>query len=139
MGFPDISEEREREGTVRLRGMLGVLALVVLAACGQGGDTDGDGEDGAAGETFTFVASEVDWQDAPSEVPAGTEVTFELDNQDEQRHTLVIEELDDKKVAEAEGGETGSGTVELEAGEYTYYCDVPGHREAGMEGTLTAG
>ncbi len=35
--------------------------------------------------------------------------------------------------------EPGSGVVHLKAnepGEYVFYCTVPGHREAGMEGTL---
>jgi plastocyanin len=28
-------------------------------------------------------------------------------------------------------------TIKLSAGTYKYYCTVPGHRQAGMEGTLT--
>jgi uncharacterized cupredoxin-like copper-binding protein len=34
-------------------------------------------------------------------------------------------------------GGTRTLTLNLKAGTYTFYCSVPGHRQAGMEGTLT--
>ena len=47
----------------------------------------------------------------------------------------VIDELD-VHVA-ADGGGTAEGGFRAdEPGRYTYYCSVPGHRDAGMEGTL---
>ena len=41
------------------------------------------------------------------------------------------------EIIEMDGGETSSGTVLLFPGEVTMWCDVPGHREAGMEETVT--
>ena len=52
-------------------------------------------------------------------------------------HDVTFEELGDDPVVVAQGGETATGTAELEPGTYTYYCSVPGHRSAGMEGELT--
>ena len=34
-------------------------------------------------------------------------------------------------------GKTSQVTADLKQGTYTYYCPVPGHRQAGMTGTLT--
>ena len=66
------------------------------------------------------------------------EVTIDFDNPSPIPHNVVIEQ-DGKDLAGfdpiAEGEESVS--TNLEAGTYTFYCSVVGHREAGMEGTLT--
>ena len=36
-------------------------------------------------------------------------------------------------------GGSADVTVDLKAGKYEFYCPVDGHRQAGMEGTLTVG
>lgn len=73
----------------------------------------------------------------PSQVTvAAGEVTVELTSQPAATHTFAIEELGDREVVHADAGEAARGTIELEPGTYTYYCSIPGHRQAGMEGRL---
>ncbi|MBW3604435.1 MAG: cupredoxin domain-containing protein [Actinobacteria bacterium] len=106
-------------------------ALTATEGAG-GGEAGGDG--GAA--SAEFVAIDIAYEAAPDEVPAGP-VAMTLVNNGSIEHNVVIEELDDRKVLDTAGGETDQAEVELEAGEYTYFCDVAGHRAAGMEGELT--
>jgi plastocyanin len=65
-------------------------------------------------------------------------VTIEMENPSPIPHNVSIEGdgLDEEGETVDEGG-TSEVTAELEPGEYTFYCSVAGHREAGMEGTLT--
>lgn len=119
---------------LRSRASLAVLAgalSIGLAACGGGEsvapeDVDADvvvrGTDG-----LKFEPTEL-------EADAGT-ISIGLISEGSLVHDVVIEETD-TKVVEARGG-AEVGTVDLEAGAYTFYCSIPGHREAGMEGTLT--
>jgi plastocyanin len=72
------------------------------------------------------------------EAPAG-EVTIEFTNPAAIEHDVYIEQ-GGEDLAESDlvaDGETSTASAELDPGEYVYYCSVPGHREGGMEGTLT--
>lgn len=51
-------------------------------------------------------------------------------------HTFEIDDIDDFVVSVSAGKKSATGSVTLEAGTYTFFCSVPGHRGAGMEGTL---
>lgn len=106
----------------------------------------GDGEDAAeqTAEPFdedgterelTFIGVDIDFSQAPDTVPPGEHVV-RLVNEGLLFHDVTVEELGDRTVVGANGGEAAEGRVELEPGTYTYYCSVPGHRLAGMEGTL---
>jgi plastocyanin len=65
-------------------------------------------------------------------------VTIDFDNPSALEHDVAIEQ-DGKQIAISETIAKGKTSVsaDLEPGTYTYLCTVPGHAEAGMEGTLT--
>ena len=65
-------------------------------------------------------------------------VTIEFTNPAQISHDVVIEQ-GSTEIAKTDLITQSSTSVsaDLAPGKYVYYCDVPGHREAGMEGTLT--
>jgi plastocyanin len=111
-----------------------LAASLVLAACGGGGDDEGAADGGGNGGTITIEAGDLYFEPEEVSASAGT-VEFELVNVGAVEHDLVIEEAGDTEVVFPDAGETATGSIELEAGTYTYYCSIPGHR-ATMEGTL---
>ena len=68
---------------------------------------------------------------------AGT-VTIDYENPSPVDHSVAIE-AGGETLAESEIGTDATlpASADLEPGRFVYYCTVPGHREAGMEGTLT--
>lgn len=115
-----------------------LAAVGALAACGGGGNGGGPGGDAEGTVLEVLGTDSLAFEPSELSAPAG-EITVELASEEGINHTFVIEELGDREVVAADAGETASGTVELEPGTYTFYCSVPGHRAAGMEGTLTVG
>jgi plastocyanin len=66
-------------------------------------------------------------------------VTIDFTNPSALEHDVAIEAEGGEEIAGSELIAKGKTSVsaELAPGTYTFYCTVPGHREAGMEGTLT--
>jgi plastocyanin len=101
---------------------------------GQAAGGEGQGEGDGANEPL-FVAVDIEFEQAPQALPPG-DTTLTLENQGAIEHNVAFEELGDEVIVKAAPGESATGEVTLEPGEYTYYCSVPGHRTT-MEGTLT--
>lgn len=86
-----------------------------------------------------LVATEFKW--TPKDVTAAAgEITFNVVNKGTVEHNFVVEDAKGKVLKEVDAilpGKTMQVKVTLKAGKYTIVCTVPGHREAGMVGTLT--
>src|ERR1700754_1267530 len=66
-------------------------------------------------------------------------VTVDFTNDSAIPHNVTLIDSANKTLGATptfDGG-TKSFDATLKAGTYTYYCSVPGHRQAGMQGTLT--
>jgi plastocyanin len=140
------------------------LASLALVACGGGGDdsssataTSGGGEStaetggatpggkanagGGASSTLSFEADpdgELAYTTTSATAKPG-KVTVDFTNPQALTHDVTIESSSGEEVGKTELIASGSdsATLDLKPGTYTFYCSVPGHREAGMEGTLT--
>jgi plastocyanin len=117
---------------------ISVATMAVVAACGGdgGGGSSYKEPTGPAETTLTIKGGNFFFDPENAEVPAGI-VAIKMESEG-GLHTLVF---DDDKVPgfklEAGSGESDELKVDLKPGRYTIYCDIPGHREAGMEGTIT--
>lgn len=112
------------------------LAALALSAC----NGDDPAEDAEATTNIEVLGTDsLAFEPDHFTVPAGEQVTVELTSEAGVEHDFVIEDVDgqDLDVVHADPGETETGTFTIDdAGTYEFYCAVPGHREAGMDGTL---
>lgn len=105
---------------------------------GEAADAEGGGEAAAIPEGALVWTSdnELVFHDAPETAAAG-EHTIAITNEGTIPHNVSFDEIQGgDPIVEATDG-VDVATVTFEPGTYTYFCSVPGHRAAGMEGTLT--
>jgi plastocyanin len=139
------------------------LAALALVACGSSSDNssstaetsggesqaeqggaakeESGGASGGSASTLKFEADpngDLAYTTTSATAKAG-KVTVDFNNPQALTHDVAIESASGEEVGATELIAEGSDstTVDLEPGTYHFYCTVPGHREAGMEGTLT--
>ena len=91
---------------------------------------------GSAADKFTIEAHDIFFQPKEIEIPADQEVTLLLPNLGVTAHDFSIDALNIH--VDIAPGETKEIKIKAPAGTYEFYCNVPGHKEAGMVGTLVA-
>jgi plastocyanin len=131
------------------------LAVLGLAACGGGSNNSttaasapatttapaGGGGGGGASSTVnisTPSGSSLAFNQKSASAKAGS-VTIDFNNAQALQHDVAVADSSGKVLGQTNlvSSGTANTTVNLTAGSYTFYCTVPGHREAGMQGTLT--
>ena len=101
-------------------------------------DDGGGGGDDGGGETLTLTADPggaISWEPAELNAAAGS-VTIELVNDSDTPHAVEVEGNGVEEESETITAGTTQLSVDLEPGEYVFYCPVGQHRQNGMEGQL---
>ena len=131
--------------------VLAALAVLGLTACG-GGDDDNDATAAATAPATTTGGGGGGGSTVDISTPSGTDlafdqsdvsaksgsVTIDFDNKQAVPHDVTVEDSSGQELGATDliSSSTTTTTVDLRPGSYTFFCSVPGHREAGMEGTL---
>ena len=142
----EVRQEGERLMMKRLLVLAAAAALVIPACSSDDGGID-------------ITESDFKVEPAETSAPAG-ELTFDITNDAEQTHEFVIfktdlapdalpvgedgdvdeegegvEHIDE--IEDITGGSTQSLTVTLDAGNYVFICNLPGHYAQGMHAAFT--
>ncbi len=117
----------------RTTGLLIAIALVAILAVACGGGSSGSGA-AAANLTLVTKGGFVFEPKTLSATPGQT-INLTVKNEDAIEHTFVLPAANVKLTIPA--GQSGTKIFTAPAaGTYDFDCDVAGHKEAGMKGTL---
>ena len=129
-----------------------VTASIALVACGgsDSSSTDTSASGGGGGATTTTASkgstvkltanadNQLSYDQKTLTAKAGT-VSIDFDNPASIQHDVAVEDSGGKVLGTSDlvsQGKVNLTIGDLKAGKYTFFCTVPGHRDAGMEGTL---
>lgn len=114
-----------------------LAALLVLSACNGGSAATPI----SGGKIFNVETSEFTFTPNKFEAKAGEKLTFKITNKGVLDHSFSITGPDGAVVGRVDvriGNPALLNFAPSKAGAYQIICDVPGHTESGMVGTLTA-
>jgi len=161
---PDSTARRPVGRTVLLAAL--TIGIVALAGCGSSSKSEstssaqeapasssttsstsstsspsGAASEGGTGSSESLSANEggqLEYNTKSLSASAG-KVSIDFTNNSPVGHNVTIESSSGETVASTPTFTGGSKTLTttLKPGTYKFYCSVPGHRQAGMEGTLT--
>jgi len=123
-------------GMNRARGLVALILLNSLIVACAAPSPSGDK---AATQRLTVKAADtLKFDPSTITVKQGTPVRLTLENSGVLEHNWVVDSLDGQQV-EAHAKPNSTAAVEFTPSapaRYEFYCSIPGHREAGMTGTL---
>jgi uncharacterized cupredoxin-like copper-binding protein len=121
--------------------LLALFAVLVLAACGSTTSESGTTGQAAAGQAVSISETEFKLDPSSAQVDQAGTVTFRVMNEGTIDHALEVDGQGVEEETETiKPGESAELTVDLSKdGSYEIYCPIDGHRDSGMEGTLTVG
>lgn len=85
-------------------------------------------------QVVTVTSADIFFEPHTVTIASDTEQRFRLPNEGAAPHNFSIDELEID--VDLDPGESQETVINAPVGEYEFYCNVPGHREAGMVGTL---
>jgi hypothetical protein len=89
-------------------------------------------------QIVSWAARGLEFTSAPRAAASDVPIALELTVSDASPHSIAFEQVrGEQPLVAVDGPGTNQRTLSVPPGTYVYFCAVPGHREAGMEGLLT--
>jgi len=147
-GFTYASSRNEERstGAMSLLSVAGIL-VVIAGFIGYEAMAETQGEEAAKKKAaaqvskpdITVEAFDIGFKVKDFKIGPGNVVIQEV-NTGATAHTFILEGVSSgRKLSVPQGGAKDQATFGLQPGTYTFYCDIPGHRQAGMEGHIEVG